>query len=57
MEADHRRLNRSGQLACVFSGAYSRQDGSPFPIVFTLGCLKLPPRAVAGNDNGIDAAT
>lgn len=27
-----------GELLVFFSGAYSRNDGSPFPFVFTLGC-------------------
>jgi len=35
------------RLLIFFSGTYSRQDGSPFPFVFTLGCLELPPAANA----------
>lgn len=34
-EADPRRL------FVFFDGAYSRNDGSPFPFVFTLGCLEI----------------
>lgn len=30
-----------GRLYVFFSGAYSRNDGSPFPFVFTLGCAAL----------------
>ena len=33
-----------GRLYVFFSGAYSRNDGSPFPFVFTLGCLTTDPR-------------
>ena len=33
-----------GQLFVFFSGTYSRNDGSPFPFVFTLGCLTVAPR-------------
>ena len=29
-----------------FSGTYSRHDGSPFPFVFTLGCLEFTPTPV-----------
>ena len=34
------------RLLVFFSGTYSRNDGSPFPFVFTTGCLELdrPPR-------------
>jgi hypothetical protein len=46
------------KLLVFFSGAYSRQDGSPFPFVFTLGCLELPPGAATGNiDKRDNAAT
>jgi hypothetical protein len=36
-------------LFVFYSGTYSRQDGSPFPFVFTLGCLEVetPPGAGA----------
>jgi hypothetical protein len=37
------------RLLVFFSGAYSRQDASPFPFVFTLGCLAIPSSATAGN--------
>jgi hypothetical protein len=29
------------RLLVFFSGSYSKRDGSPFPFVFTLGCLEL----------------
>jgi hypothetical protein len=29
------------RLLVFFSGSYSRRDGSPFPFVFTLGCVEL----------------
>jgi len=29
-----------GRLLVFFSGLYSRNDGTPFPFVFTLGCLE-----------------
>jgi hypothetical protein len=29
------------RLLVFFSGSYSKDDGSPFPFVFTLGCLEL----------------
>jgi hypothetical protein len=33
----------SSRLFVFFSGAYSRNDGSPFPFAFTLGCLERDP--------------
>jgi hypothetical protein len=30
-----------GRLLVFFSGAYSRQDGSPFPFAFTTGCAQI----------------
>ena len=44
------------RLLVFFSGAYSRQDGSPFPFVFTLGCLELPAGAAEGNIDKRDSA-
>jgi hypothetical protein len=32
------------QFFVFFSGTYSRNDGSPFPFVFTLGCLTIERR-------------
>ncbi len=29
-------------LFVFFDGAYSKKDGSPFPYIFTLGCLEIP---------------
>jgi|SRR5215471_13321147 len=35
----HRSETDPSRLLIFFSGTYSRHDGSPFPFVFTLGCL------------------
>ena len=45
------------QLLAFFSGVYSRHDCSPFPFVFTLGCLELPSGAAAGNIDNRDDET